>query len=196
MVGVIVTPSESFGLIGRDPGRCLSRRTYFRGGGRRQSRLGRRSTAWTLGQPIVQFPFGGCSVFISRADEVVSVRSRAILLPRRPIAIGGLKQQPVGAVRSRSSACAASDSSPTSVQVRRLLRFAARTRSRVTRPQPSQGAPLGMTIEYQRNGTANLFMMFAPLEGWRHVKCDRSSHRRGLCPGPQGTVRHTLSRTP
>jgi len=25
--------------------------------------------------------------------------------------------------------------------------------------------------EYQRNGTANLFMMFAPLAGWRHVKC-------------------------
>ena len=24
--------------------------------------------------------------------------------------------------------------------------------------------------EYQRNGTANLFMLFAPLEGWRHVK--------------------------
>ena len=24
--------------------------------------------------------------------------------------------------------------------------------------------------EYQRNGTANLFMMFGPLEGWRHVK--------------------------
>ncbi len=24
--------------------------------------------------------------------------------------------------------------------------------------------------EYQRNGTVNLFMMFAPLEGWRHVK--------------------------
>ena len=24
--------------------------------------------------------------------------------------------------------------------------------------------------EYQRNGTAYLFMMFAPLEGWRHVK--------------------------
>src|ERR1019366_7111272 len=24
--------------------------------------------------------------------------------------------------------------------------------------------------EYARNGTANLFMMFAPLEGWRHVK--------------------------
>jgi hypothetical protein len=24
--------------------------------------------------------------------------------------------------------------------------------------------------EYERNGTANLFMMFAPLEGWRYVK--------------------------
>jgi len=24
--------------------------------------------------------------------------------------------------------------------------------------------------EYQRNGTANLFMMFAPLEGWRHAE--------------------------
>ena len=24
--------------------------------------------------------------------------------------------------------------------------------------------------EYERNGVANLFMAFAPLEGWRHVK--------------------------
>lgn len=24
--------------------------------------------------------------------------------------------------------------------------------------------------EYRRNGTANPFMLFAPLEGWRHVK--------------------------
>ena len=24
--------------------------------------------------------------------------------------------------------------------------------------------------EYERNGTANIFMMFAPLEGWRHVE--------------------------
>jgi hypothetical protein len=24
--------------------------------------------------------------------------------------------------------------------------------------------------EYERNGVANLFMIFAPLEGWRHVK--------------------------
>ena len=27
-----------------------------------------------------------------------------------------------------------------------------------------------MRLEYERNGTANLFMMFAPLEGWRHVE--------------------------
>jgi hypothetical protein len=32
------------------------------------------------------------------------------------------------------------------------------------------GAPGSFDYEYQRNGTANLFMMFAPLEGWRHVK--------------------------
>jgi len=24
--------------------------------------------------------------------------------------------------------------------------------------------------EHERNGPANLFMLFAPLEGWRHVK--------------------------
>ena len=33
-----------------------------------------------------------------------------------------------------------------------------------------QGQPARVDYEYQRNGTANLFMMFAPLEGWRHVK--------------------------
>ena len=27
-----------------------------------------------------------------------------------------------------------------------------------------------MTTSIERNGTANLFMMFAPLEGWRHVE--------------------------
>ncbi|HET8971695.1 MAG TPA: IS630 family transposase [Pseudolabrys sp.] len=32
------------------------------------------------------------------------------------------------------------------------------------------GRPARFDYEYQRNGTANLFMMFAPLEGWRHVK--------------------------
>jgi hypothetical protein len=32
------------------------------------------------------------------------------------------------------------------------------------------GRPARVDYEYERNGTANLFMMFAPLEGWRHVK--------------------------
>ena len=42
--------------------------------------------------------------------------------------------------------------------------------------------------EYERNGVANLFMMFAPLEGWRHVKVtDRRTAvdyamRSKICP--------------
>ena len=34
--------------------------------------------------------------------------------------------------------------------------------------KPGQSARVD--YEYERNGTANLFMMFAPLEGWRQVK--------------------------
>ena len=32
------------------------------------------------------------------------------------------------------------------------------------------GRPARVDYEYTRNGVANLFMMFAPLEGWRHVE--------------------------
>ena len=32
------------------------------------------------------------------------------------------------------------------------------------------GQPARHDYEYKRNGTANLFMLFAPLEGWRHVQ--------------------------
>jgi hypothetical protein len=32
------------------------------------------------------------------------------------------------------------------------------------------GQPARRDYEYERNGTANLFMLFAPLEGWRHVE--------------------------
>lgn len=32
------------------------------------------------------------------------------------------------------------------------------------------GQPARVDYEYERNGTANLFRVFAPLEGWRHVK--------------------------
>jgi hypothetical protein len=38
-------------------------------------------------------------------------------------------------------------------------------------PIPAKpGKPARHDHEYERNGVANLFMMFAPLEGWRHVK--------------------------
>jgi hypothetical protein len=38
-------------------------------------------------------------------------------------------------------------------------------------PLPLQpGRPARYDYEYKRNGTASLFMMFAPLEGWRQVK--------------------------
>jgi hypothetical protein len=38
-------------------------------------------------------------------------------------------------------------------------------------PLPSQpGQPPRYDYEYERNGVSNLFMIFAPLEGWRHVK--------------------------
>jgi hypothetical protein len=32
------------------------------------------------------------------------------------------------------------------------------------------GTPQRYDYEYERNGVSNLFMIFAPLEGWRHVK--------------------------
>jgi hypothetical protein len=32
------------------------------------------------------------------------------------------------------------------------------------------GRPARYDYEYKRNGTASLFMLFAPLEGWRHVE--------------------------
>jgi len=38
-------------------------------------------------------------------------------------------------------------------------------------PIPAKpGKPARHDYEYERNGVANLFMMFAPLEGWRRVK--------------------------
>jgi hypothetical protein len=38
-------------------------------------------------------------------------------------------------------------------------------------PLPRQaGKPERYDDEYERNGVSNLFMIFAPLEGWRHVE--------------------------
>ena len=39
------------------------------------------------------------------------------------------------------------------------------------RPRPVRpGAPACYDYEYERNGVSNLFMLFAPLEGWRRVE--------------------------
>ena len=39
------------------------------------------------------------------------------------------------------------------------------------RPHPARpGAPACYDYEYERNGVSNLFMLFAPLEGWRRVE--------------------------
>jgi hypothetical protein len=41
----------------------------------------------------------------------------------------------------------------------------------VRTPLPAEpGRPPRIDSEYERNGTANLFMMFEPLRGWRHVE--------------------------
>jgi DDE superfamily endonuclease len=44
-------------------------------------------------------------------------------------------------------------------------------------PLPMQpGQPERVDYEYERAGTANLFMLFAPLEGWRHIEV--TDHRK------------------
>src|SRR6266700_7137043 len=40
------------------------------------------------------------------------------------------------------------------------------------------GRPARVDYEYERNGTAKLFMLFAPLEGWRHVEV--TDHRAAV----------------
>jgi hypothetical protein len=46
-------------------------------------------------------------------------------------------------------------------------------------PTPmAPGRPARRDCEYKRNGTASLFMLFAPLEGWRHAAVTR--HRAAI----------------
>ena len=72
-------------------------------------------------------------------------------------------------------------------------------------PIPAKpGQPARHDYEYERNGVANLFMVFAPLEGWRHVKVtDRHTAidyahvlHQGERPSARarGFVRHAFSR--
>ena len=52
-------------------------------------------------------------------------------------------------------------------------------------PVPMQpGQPARHDYEYERNGTANMFMLFAPLEGWRHVEVTELGRNAfGVSPG-------------
>jgi hypothetical protein len=43
---------------------------------------------------------------------------------------------------------------------------------------PRVGQPQRMDYEYERRGTANLFMLFEPLTGWRHVKVTERRTKR------------------
>lgn len=49
----------------------------------------------------------------------------------------------------------------------------------VTTPLPMEsGKPERYDTEYERNGVSNLFMMFEPLTGWRHVEI--TDHRKAV----------------
>ena len=46
-------------------------------------------------------------------------------------------------------------------------------------PRPARpGAPMAYDYEYRRNGVSNLFMLFAPLEGWRRVEVTQRHTRK------------------
>ncbi len=46
-------------------------------------------------------------------------------------------------------------------------------------PRPARpGSPLAYDYEYRRNGVSNLFMLFAPLEGWRRVEVTERHTRK------------------
>ena len=55
------------------------------------------------------------------------------------------------------------------------------------------GSPARHDYEYERHGVANLFMMFAPLEGWRYVKVTIATWR-STTRTSEGYFRHPLCR--
>jgi hypothetical protein len=54
------------------------------------------------------------------------------------------------------------------------------------------GQPVRYDYEYERNGTANLFMVFAPLEGWRHAKVTDRHTAVDYAPSSHGVVGYPL----
>ena len=65
------------------------------------------------------------------------------------------------------------------------------------RPRPAQpGAAASYDYEYERNGVSNLFMLFAPLEGWRRVEVtDRRTKPIGPGWSSNWWTRTTRTRT-
>jgi hypothetical protein len=56
-------------------------------------------------------------------------------------------------------------------------------------PIPAKpGQPARHDYEYERNGVANLFMVFAPLEGWRHVKVRAPRSRSSVIAARRLTI--------
>ena len=51
-----------------------------------------------------------------------------------------------------------------------MKRVSNTSRKPARRRRREPGTPARYDYEYERNGVSNLFMLCAPLEGWRHVK--------------------------
>jgi hypothetical protein len=54
-------------------------------------------------------------------------------------------------------------------------------------PEPDQ--PKRVDYQYERNGTCNLFVVFQPLQGWRHVEVTERRRACRLC-----SLAQTISR--
>jgi hypothetical protein len=57
------------------------------------------------------------------------------------------------------------------------------------------GRPARFDYEYARNGTANLFMMFAPLEGWRQPPAIEAARLDTPTPPPRPRAEEILDET-
>jgi hypothetical protein len=58
-----------------------------------------------------------------------------------------------------------------------------------TRVPAKPGRAAWHDYEYERNGTANLFMLFAPLHGWPHAAVTDRSSRRPSHPPKRSSTR-------
>ena len=63
--------------------------------------------------------------------------------------------------------------------------------TRVPRPA-APGLSAAYDYEYERNGVSSLFMLFAPLDGWRPSLGQRASHEGGLGACDKETGRRGL----